>query len=237
MKRSLGIFHKKSATLLLPALLLADLVFIILHMGHSLTPYFANLQFNIEVDKGYAERYQYLKYLGIIFIFAGLCIKRRTLVFVPWALLFGYFLLDDGWQMHERLGAWIGEEISFTPPFGLRKVDMGELVVAITAGLILLPSFLLAYHFTSSSVKKIFHDLLILLALLLSFAIGVDMVHAAFTGSPRMELILGVIEDGGELIAVSLLAWYAYFLTHQPAAKENYLLYRFIYRSAAVRPR
>lgn len=100
-----------------------------------------------------------------------------------------------------------------------------------------LPSFLLAYHFTSSSVRKIFHDLLLLLALLLSFAIGVDMLHAAFTGSPRMEFILGVIEDGGELIAVSLLAWYAYSLTQQPATKETYPLYRFIYRPAMVRSR
>lgn len=237
MKRSLETFHEKSATLLLLALLLGDLAFVTLHMFHSLTPYFGHPQFDIELDNGYAERYEYLKYLGVIAIFTGLCIKRRTLGFLPWALLFAYFLLDDAWQMHERLGAWIGEGISFRPPFRLRKVDIGELVVTMTAGLILLPAFLLAYYFGPRSTKKIFHDLLLLLALLLSFAVGVDMVHAAFIGSPRIELILGVIEDGGELIAVSLLAWYAYFLTHQAAAKELYLLHMFVYRSATVEPR
>lgn len=221
--------HEPSASLLLFTFLLADLAFVTIHLFHNLTPYFANSMFNIELDNGYAERYQYLKYLGIIFVIGSLCIKRKTLLFLPWALLFTYFLADDAWQMHERLGGWIAEGIAFRPPFRLRKLDLGELVVTMTAGLILLPSFLAAYYFGPRPVRLIFHNLFLLLTLLLAFAVVTDMVHAAFIGSPRIELYLGVIEDGGELIAVSLFAWYAFLLTKHLSIREAYLLPLFLF--------
>jgi hypothetical protein len=228
MRRPVEALHEKTATMLLLGLLLGDLAFLALHVVHSLTPYFASPMFNIELDKGYAERYQYLKYLGLILTFAWLCAKKRTSLFLPWALLFAYFLADDGWQMHERLGTWIGEGISYTPPFRLRKEDLGELTVTATAGLVLLPSFLAAYYFAPRMVRKTFHDLLLLLGLLMVFAVGIDMVHAAFIGSPRIEFVLGVIEDGGEMIAVSLIAWYACFVAGRLSGRETYLLNLFI---------
>ena len=236
MRRPTQALHQKIATMLLLALLLGDLAFLALHMVHSLTPYFQSPMFNIELDKGYAERYQYLKYLGLILTFAWLCASKKTLLFLPWALLFAYFLADDGWQMHERLGAWIGEGISFTPPFRLRKEDLGELTVTATAGLVLLPAFLAAYYFGPRMVRNTFHDLLLLLGLLMVFAVGIDMVHAAFIGSPRIELVLGVIEDGGEMIAVSLLAWYACFVASRLSGRETYLLNLFMPSRTAVSP-
>lgn len=229
METRLRDFHEPSASLLLFTFLLADLAFVTIHLFHNLTPYFANPLFNIELDNGYAERYQYLKYLGIIFVFGCLCVKRKTFLFLPWALLFAYFLADDAWQIHERLGKWVAEGIPFRPPFRLRKLDLGELVVTMTAGLILLPSFLAAYYFGPRPARSIFHDLFLLLALLLAFAVVTDMVHAAFIGSPRIELYLGVIEDGGELIAVSLFGWYAFRLTRHSSIREAYLLPMFLF--------
>jgi hypothetical protein len=234
MPRFPGYSAEKSAALLLSILLLGDLVFITIHLLHILTPYFNSPSFNIEFDNGYGEKYQYLKYLVVICLFIWFCSMRRTFGLLPWALLFGYFLADDAWQMHERLGAWIGEELPFAPPFRLRRQDLGELLVTTTAGLILLPSFLAAYFFGPRTLRKTFHDLLLLLSLLMGFAVGVDMVHAAFLGSPRIEFVLGVIEDGGELIAVSLLAWYAYFLTRRRPGTETTLLQMLMPANATV---
>jgi hypothetical protein len=220
-------FYDRSASLLLFMCLLADLSFVTIHFLHNLTPYFADPLFNIELDNGYAEKFQYLKYLGIIFLFGYLCVKRNTLLYISWALLFAYFLADDAFQLHERMGTWIAEGIFFKPPFRLRTQDLGELVVTITAGMILLPSFLAAYYFGPRRIRLVFHDLLLLLAVLLAFAVGIDMVHAAFIGSPRIELYLGVIEDGGELIAVSLFLWYVFLLARLSQNMEAYLLHMF----------
>lgn len=224
MKTRFNAFYDRNASFLLLTLLLADLTFLAIHLFHGLTPYFANPLFNLEADNGYAERYQYLKYVGIMVLLSCLCVKRKRLSFLPWILLFAYFLADDAWQLHEELGAWIAERIPYQPPFRLRTQDLGELLVSAVAGLILLPSFLATYYFGPPSVRKIFHDLLLFLALLLAFAVGVDMVHATFIGSPRIELVLGVIEDGGELIAISLFGWYVFLLTRLSSGREAYLL-------------
>jgi hypothetical protein len=221
-------FNEKSASTVLLVLLLADLAFITVHMFRRLSPYLADPMFDIETDRGYAEMYQYLKYVGMILIFACLCIKGKTLLFLPWALLFAYFVADDALQMHELVGRWIGEMIPFRPPFRLRKDDLGELVVTMTAGLVLMPSFAAAYYFGSRPARKIFHDLFLLMGLLLAFAVGVDMVHSAYSGSPRIELYLGLIEDGGEMVAVSLFAWYAFLLLRRSPAGDAYLLNMFI---------
>ncbi|MFC5510914.1 hypothetical protein ACFPOU_07235 [Massilia jejuensis] len=178
----------------------------------KVTPYFANSLFNIEMDNGYAEAYQHLKFIGIIFVFFYLCIKQKIWSFFPWMLLFSYFLLDDSFQLHERLGSVIASGIAFSPPFGLRRQDLGELAVTMTAGLIILPSLMLAYYLGCAPIRKIYHNLLLLLSLLVFFGVGVDMVHAVFMNSPIFSPIFGVIEDGGEMLAVSMFASYSFFL-------------------------
>jgi hypothetical protein len=92
---------------------------------HKLTTYLANPLFSIELDNGYAETYQHLKFFGIVIAFCCLCIQKKSWSFAPWVLLFTYFLLDDSLQLHERLGSVIASEISFVPPFGLRRQQLG----------------------------------------------------------------------------------------------------------------
>ncbi|WP_379677679.1 hypothetical protein [Massilia consociata] len=189
---------------------------------HKLTPYLANPLFNIEVDNGFAETYQHLKFVGIVIAFSYLCIKTKSWFFAPWALLFTYFFLDDSLQIHERLGSVIVSGFSFAPPFGLRRQDLGELCVTVTAGLIMLPPLLLAYYFGRPPIKKIFYNLALVLSLLVFFGVGVDMVHVVFVNNPIMSPVLAVIEDGGELLSISLFLWYALSLTRRASdAKQT----------------
>lgn len=134
------------------------------------------------------------------------------------------FFLDDAFQLHELLGKWIGGMVPFIPPFRLRKEDLGELIVTLIVGLILMPSFVAAYYFGSHQVRVIFHNLFLLIALLLTFAVGVDMVHSAYRDSPRIELYLGLVEDGGEMLVISLFAWYVFLLMRNPQATNVYFL-------------
>lgn len=225
-------FHEESASLLLCMLLVADLAFVAMHLIHSLTQYFASPLLNIETDKGYAEMFQYLKYLWIMMLLFFISIKERSLFYFPFFLLFAYFLVDDALQLHEVLGKQIGEYISFVPPFRLRHADLGEIIVSSSVGLILLPALLAAYWFAARTNRKIFHDLLLLIFILVIFGVGVDMVHIMFSGSPRIELVLGIIEDGGEMLAVSLLLWYVFLLLRRLPGVRAYLLNLLIRPSA-----
>jgi len=180
---------------------------------HKLTTYFANPLFNVEMDSGYAENYQHFKFAGIIIVLCYLCIKNEIWSFLPWALLFTYFLADDALRLHERLGFVIAERSTMTAPFGLRMQDVGELIVVAGAGLIILPALLIAYYFASHAVRKIFHNLALILSLLIFFGVGVDMMHTVFRENQIISQIFGLVEDGGEMLAVSIFGWYTYSLT------------------------
>ncbi|MEW7850099.1 hypothetical protein AB2N08_15500 [Massilia aurea] len=180
---------------------------------HQVTMYFSNPLFNIETDNGYAENYQHLKFAAIVLVLCYLCIKNAIWTLLPWALLFTYFLADDALRLHERLGFVIAERSTMTAPFGLRMQDVGELIVVAGAGLIILPSLLMAYYFAGPALRKIFHHLALILSLLIFFGVGVDMMHTVFRENQIISQMFGLIEDGGEMLAVSIFGWYAYSLT------------------------
>jgi hypothetical protein len=180
---------------------------------HTLISYLANPLFDIEIDNGYAENYQHLKFACIILSLCYLCVKNKTWLLLPWALLFTYFLLDDALQLHEGLGYMIAKGSGMTPLFGLRTQDMGEMIVMLSAGLIILPSLLIAYYFSRPTLKTIFHHLALILSFLIFFGVGIDMVHIMFRDYPVISQFLGLVEDGGEMLAVSIFGWYVFSLT------------------------
>lgn len=114
--------------------------------------------------------------------------------------------------------------MSIIPPSRLRRHDLGELIGSASSGLILLPALLAAYRFAARANRKVFHDVV----LLVIFGVDVDMVHIAFSGSPRIELVLGILEDGGEMLAVSLLLWYVLLPMMRLAYVRSYLVNLFI---------
>lgn len=213
-------FHIQSASLFLMLLLCTDIAFISLHAVVALSPLFDNLLFSLEKDQGYPEMFQYIKWFWIIILFTYLSIIRRSLTFCAWAVFFTYLLFDDAVGIHERVGALIAGNLTMTPPFGLRLLDIGELVVTGVAGVILLSFVLVAYVFGSKAFKKISHDLLFLIFILAFFGVFVDMLHIAW----KSITVLGVIEDGGEMFVASIMCWYVLLISVRDKNVTTYLL-------------
>ena len=138
-RSSLEALNERSATIFLVLLLCADLAFFGMHFVAAIKWVLESDLFNIERDRGYPEMYQYIKFFWIIVLLFNLSLKNRSLHYIPWVLLFTYFLLDDSKQIHEQAGYLISEHFNFTPPFGLRLQDYGELAISATAGIFLLP--------------------------------------------------------------------------------------------------
>ena len=208
----LAALNERSASVFLLLLLCGDLAFVVMHFISALTPVFSSPLLNIEKDRGYPEMYQYLKFLWIIALLLSLASANRAIHYVAWAVVFAYFLLDDALKVHEWAGRRFAASFTFIPPFGLRLRDLGELAITATVGVLLLPILGWAYRRGSRMFRKVSQDLTLLILVLVFFGVVVDVAHEAVDWGWKARFIVGVIEDGGEMVSVSLALWFT-FLT------------------------
>lgn len=200
-----------AASTFLLLLLVADCAFIVLHFL-ALTVLSNYPLLLLHVDQGYPEFFQYIKELWIVGLLLSLTIRTKAVGYSVWALLFLYLLIDDSLRIHETYGEFIAARLEFTPFLGLRAKDFGELAVSATAGGFFITLLALFYLNGSAAFKQTSRHLLLLLFALALFGIFFDMVHLATMGRWTFSYLLGIVEDGGEMIVMSVMAWYAFLL-------------------------
>lgn len=214
-QKSIEALNERSASGFLSLLICGDLAFIAMHCINSLTPDSYNLHntlLSIDEDGGYPEIYQYLKFFWIVVLLAYISIEQKTRSYFAWVLVFTYLLLDDSLSIHESVGRVIAAHWHFIPPFGLRLQDFGELTVSATLGSILLVPLAWAYKSGDKTFRRTSHDIALLLFALVFFGVVVDMLHTVVQSNREARFIVGIIEDGGEMLSASLILWYM-FLT------------------------
>ncbi len=216
-------FHDPGATVLLSLLLAADLGFILLHCVEALAPFWSNRMFSIEKDGTFPEIYQYIKFFWIILLLFYQAGKSRAWGFLAWGTAFAYFLCDDSLRIHENVGVYVAQHAQFIPPLHLRMMDVGELAISFVAGFLLFCIIGWAWQWGSEHFKKISRDILLLIFILVFFGVGVDMLHIILRPSRPLGLVLGVIEDGGEMITISVTLWYIFLMNIRKQATVLYL--------------
>ncbi len=190
---------------LLALLLSTDGLFIALHLVYLYTPYLKDFHFSVEMDWGHGEIFQMVKEYWAFALIAALFVRTRRPVYGAWSLVLGYVLLDDAVQIHEKGGGKIVEWFGYAPAFQLRAQDFGELTVTLAAGLGLAVVVGGAYLLSDLAGRRIAHRLAALVALLFLFGVIVDMLHVV-----RAWPLLGLTEDGGEMLTMSLICWYVF---------------------------
>lgn len=199
---------------LLVLFLIIDVFFMFagwLHPNH----FFTNENFDITRDRGYGEIFQYAKEFAIAFILFRVFKKTKDTIFIVWSLFFTYLLLDDSLKIHEIIGNAIASNLISTGPhiFNLRGQDFGELAVSAAVGTMFLLLFIRFFYTSMQVFKKVSFNLIALVILLLFCGIFVDMAHIAL---PKVAG-LNTLEDGGEMIVMSLIFWYVFNLfNHSP---------------------
>lgn len=206
---------------LLAALIGGDLLFMVLHWLHVHTGLLTSELWSIGQDRGFGEMFQYLKYVAIMLALARLFRRDRLPVLLLWIGVFGFLLLDDSMRIHERFGlgmmAW-----AHIPDFGgLRGRDFGELIYAAMGAVVLTPVLVLTYRRSSPMARAISADLLLLLIMLLVFAVGGDTIHRLLSNT-MFETMAGLIEDGGEMLVLSLTCFYVQTLRDRSSAPCTY---------------
>jgi hypothetical protein len=212
---------------LLMMLLLADTVFIILHLIYTYTPYLPSVGFSLTFAGSYSEFFQYTKEFWIAVLFLILAIQHRKGIYSILSLLFLYLLIDDSLEFHETFGATIAEFFQFTPAFGLRAVDFGELAVSAIFGGLFLVALFTSYLLSSTTARRVARYTIFMVIVLVFFGVFLDMVEI-YIEDRGVSLILRTIEEGGELIVMSVITWFVFNLNafirqtaHSPAGETK----------------
>ncbi|MAT95945.1 MAG: hypothetical protein CL608_02160 [Anaerolineaceae bacterium] len=202
------------STRLIAGLLVGDLLLLLAHFLLAYGLLLSNHDFFVDVDGGYGEWFQYLKYTVLIVLMAGLFRRQRGPLYLFWTALFAYFLLDDALRLHEQVGLWLAETADLPALLTLRPRDLGEMSFSGVSGLFFLTALVLAYQHSDLAARRFTQKLLLALAALIFFGIGVDMVQVMTEElvEPYQFLreLLIVLEEGGEMMAVSVMVWLAY---------------------------
>lgn len=206
-----AVFFRRHMPLLL-LLLAGDVALMGLHVYNHFAAGEKNLMLAITVDASYGEAYQYLKELWAALLLVVLAWSTRQAVYLLWAALFVYLLADDALRFHELAGIGLAAQLGLGDAFGLRADDLGELIfLGGVAGLIAL-GFLVGYPRSSADAKEASKTFVALLGLIAFFAVAVDMLHSLLRDTGLLGSFVGMLEDGGEMLAVSLAFWYVYLL-------------------------
>ncbi len=204
-------YRTDNAKLILVLLVATDLIFIALH---ALRWWFdaPNLALRIDTEGGYGEVFQYTKYLWAAILLGWFAAKNRAWRFASWSSVFLYFLADDCLAVHESVGALVASRVDFKLPLGLEPVDFGDLVMLVSAAAALAILVFAAQLGADRNVKRTFMELTALAAILGLFGVAFDLFHALHKADPVLDFMLGTLEDGGEMVAASLLVWYCFRL-------------------------
>lgn len=200
----------RAVRLFLLLLICGDLAYMAIHLGFLYAPGMRGRHYSLETDGGLAEFYQYVKQLWIALCLAIAFLRRRHLVLLAWSGFFAFLMLDDALQLHERAGLWLGRRLSLPAVAGLRPDDLGELMVAGAVGASLLLVLAAAWWREREPTWRFSRVLLILTVALGVCGVILDTFHViAYFRAPAISDPLAFLEDGGELLIVSVLTAYA----------------------------
>ena len=196
----------------LAVLMIADLAFIGASVWHLAVGERTG-SWVLETDGGHAEQFGYLQQAAIAVLLLVLALATRRGVFAAWGSLYACALADDTLRLHENKGAWLADRIGehFWFPdglLGLRANDLGEILVWGLLAAVPLAAVVLLHRRSDPSTRRESLAIAALVALYVFCGGVIDQVHVLVRNTPVGDAV-GTLEDGGEMIALSLTLTYS----------------------------
>lgn len=206
--------------LILGLLLVTDVVFIIGSVAFDLG-LMADERLSLGVDRGLPETWGYVQYVWSGLALGVLLWRRRDALYVALGVMVAYFLVDDASELHESVGSALRDSGRVGSVFGVDPQHVGELLFSATAAILLLGLVALAWPFAARAARRVAIGVLGCVAAMAFAGIVVDFVQPLIeAGNPFLVLL----EDGGELVAGSVLA--AFLLTTAVVGDDTELPWR-----------
>lgn len=114
-----------------------------------------------------------------------------------------YVQIDDAAQVHEPFGLALATRLDLRDFAHVRGSDVGELNYALLAGVLVLGVVAFGWLQGAQLARTMSADLAVLMLALGACGVGADLLHQMLLGS-FMDELTGVLEDGGEMLVVSL---------------------------------
>ncbi len=211
-----------SASLLLLLLLSADFAFIVLHIINlTLVP--SASRPNVVGTYGYLDTYQLVKLFWVIILFAFVFKSTRCSGYASWILVFTCLLFDEALQIHQTIGDHLANSLTAYLPHNFSaQPRLFQLAVLAVAAMLLFAIVAWAYWRGPYAFKKVSIDMLLFIAAWGVFGVATDLA-AAFNPGPLVQIGSDIVEDGGEMVVVSLSLWYVFLLAIRKGKPDLFL--------------
>lgn len=199
--------RRDTGALLLTLLLFVDVAVIALHLTYTFTGVPGGIHFDLGVDRSYGEFLLYIKFGWIAVLGVVLARRRRAPVFGMIAIGSLVLLLEDALILHERIGWRLNETILAAVPalngLGILSVQIGELLWLGVIAVVVAAAFAIAYWRATARDRRDAASIVVFFLVLAFFAVVIDTVHSLFALGSLGDLLFTVIEDGGEIVALT----------------------------------
>lgn len=196
----------RAVVLALFGLLAADALFVLLHVL-QISGTLSDPRLLLSWDHGYAELFGYAQAATATTLLFLVYRRRAEAVYLAWSLVLVAVIADDALIIHERVAHALAPRLPLPSRLGPSPQNITELVVLGAIGAALLVLIAWAHRRSGAQARADSRGLLLLLAVLGFFVVVVDRMHAALAGGAGD--VAGILEDGGELIVLSLILAYA----------------------------
>lgn len=226
-QRSLtNVGEKRSELRLYVGLLLAaDTVFALLHLAHSVSlhlgldiAFLADPRLALTYRGGFGEVFIFAQLLILTGILARTGLWSRQPIYLLWAVIYFFVLIDDSFNVHRYLGGLLAPFLPANGLLGLTQQHAGELLSWSAIGCAAIAGLFQAISHSESEHREIARPLLSAFGLLLFFAVGIDTIHQGLNPAPSLfGSLASIFEEGGEMIAVTLTIGAAIVLSRKAA--------------------
>lgn len=214
---------RATALLLLSVVACFVVVDVLLRLLHnddgSASQLVARLYVNLSVgrDDSIAEIFNHGLAFSAALLFFATAVAARSRVCLSLAVFLAIAWIDDSAQFHERVGRAFGGRFPEAEFLGVGAIHLGELVAWTPIGVLLLALIAWASRSVLPGDRTVMRLVLLPVLLLIACAVIVDVVHVPFAGT-ELDAAFMYLEDGGEMVAMALIAAIALYLVRNAEA-------------------
>ena len=198
---------------LLALLLAVDALFIGVHLVSGLRVLVGTADavprlWHLGTEWSLPEMFNYTKWLGLVSVLGIAACRLGSLLLSVLALFFLVMLLDDSLQIHERTGEFTVAQLGSVLPGERLNRAVAGMVFWLLLGVTLVPVIVFLWWWADDWLARLVLPMAVLFVGFVVCGVAFDFLHSVLPHGAVGELV-GVLEDGGEMIFASALLAYA----------------------------
>lgn len=158
----------------------------------------------IDRDGGLGERLNHLKWITLVGLSITLFRRQKATIYLGIAALAVVAFLDDSMQLHERFEYAILPKMGFHLPRGA-----GEMIFVAAEGMVVIGPLLYGWVRAPKTIRRQVIPLFMLIGGIVFCAVAIDFLHLHVSENSVINHLVGIVEDGGEMVFLSLTVSYA----------------------------